>query len=124
MSGSRLLRFTFKRAQRGLFAGEHIRFGDRVSEMGNRTRRTWKPNVQHVLLYSETLRERLRLKVTTTALEQIDRAGGLDAYILGQRWPESECAERLKRRILMARLERERRRLEEVGDSPDMFHAA
>lgn len=124
MTSDRLLRFTFKRAQRGLFAGERIRFGDKVSEMGNRSRRTWKPNVQHVPLYSETLGQRLRLKVTTTALQLIDQAGGLDKYILGQRRPESECAEKLKRQILLARLARERKQLVDAKARGDLFNAA
>ena len=99
---------TFKRAQRGLFAGEHIRFGDTVSEFGNRNRRTWKPNVQRITLWSETLGERVRLRVTTTALGLIDKAGGLDMYVLGQRIPESKCAGELRRKIILRRLERER----------------
>lgn len=101
--------FTFKRAQRGLFAGERIKFGDQVSEMGNRSKRSWKPNVQRVKLWSETLRERLPIKVTPTALGLIDKAGGLDNYILEQIRPESEFASQLKTRILMKRLELEQR---------------
>lgn len=106
---SPLLQETFKRAQRGLFAGETIRFGDQVSEMGNRSRRTWKPNVQRVNLWSETLQEQVFCRVTTTALGLIDKAGGLDNYILGQRHPESRFALQLKTRILLRRLEAERR---------------
>lgn len=106
--------FTFKRAQRGLFAGERIKFGDQVSEMGNRSKRTWKPNVQRVKLWSETLQERLSIKVTPTALGLIDKAGGLDNYILDQMKPESEFAAQLKTRILMRRLELEQR-IEKAG---------
>jgi len=103
-----LAAFTFKRAQRGLFAGERIRFGDKVSEMGNRSRRSWKPNVQRVSLWSEALGKKLSLKATTTALGLIDKAGGLDSYILEQKQPESICAAELKKRILLQRLELER----------------
>lgn len=102
-----LNKHVFKRAQRGLYAGEMIRFGDQVSEMGNRTRRTWKPNVQRVRLWSETLQERLSIRVTTKALGLIDKAGGLDSYILEQRVPESLLAESLKKRILLKRIENE-----------------
>ncbi|KAK9831689.1 hypothetical protein WJX74_006275 [Apatococcus lobatus] len=71
------------RAKRGLFAGKHIRFGNNVSEDGgNKTRRSWKPNVQRKKLYSDALQTMVSLKVTTHALRCIDKAGGLDNYIL------------------------------------------
>jgi ribosomal protein L28 len=73
--------------------------------MGNRNRRTWKPNVQRVHLWSESLQQRLPIKVTTTALGRIDQAGGLDNYILEQHPPESAFAVRLRERILLRRLQ-------------------
>ena len=96
------------RADRGLYAGKSLSYGNTISEFGNRNRRTWKPNIQPSSLYSSTLQERVRLKVSTEALRLIDRAGGLDAYILGQKIPESECARKLKERILTRKLEVER----------------
>ncbi|PIN09655.1 Mitochondrial/chloroplast ribosomal protein L28 [Handroanthus impetiginosus] len=71
------------RAHRGLFAGRHIQFGNRVSEDGgNKTRRTWKPNVQDKRLFSYILDRHIRVKVTTHALRCIDKAGGIDEYLL------------------------------------------
>lgn len=71
------------RAKRGLFAGKHIQFGNSVSEDGgNRTRRTWKPNVQDKRLFSYILDRHIRIKVTTHALRCIDKAGGIDEYLL------------------------------------------
>ncbi|KAL5071254.1 hypothetical protein RYX36_022141 [Vicia faba] len=71
------------RAKRGLFAGKHIQFGNSVSEDGgNRTRRTWKPNVQDKRLFSYILDRHIRVKVTTHALRCIDKAGGIDEYLL------------------------------------------
>jgi large subunit ribosomal protein L28 len=71
------------RAKRGLFAGKHIQFGNSVSEDGgNRTRRTWKPNVQDKRLFSYVLDRHIRVKVTTHALRCIDKAGGIDEYLL------------------------------------------
>lgn len=119
LRSSHLLLESFKRAQRGLYAGEHIRFGNQVSRMGNKTRRTWKPNVQRIPLWSETLQERIKVRLTTTALELIDKVGGLDAYILGQRLPESEYAEKLKARILKKKLETER--LQDSSNSSDVI---
>ncbi|GAB4836486.1 hypothetical protein Ancab_001397 [Ancistrocladus abbreviatus] len=71
------------RAKRGIFAGRHIQFGNRVSEDGgNKTRRTWKPNVQEKRLFSYILDCHIRIKVTTHALRCIDKAGGIDEYLL------------------------------------------
>ncbi|BAT97944.1 hypothetical protein VIGAN_09153600 [Vigna angularis var. angularis] len=71
------------RAKRGLFAGRHIQFGNSVSEDGgNKTRRTWKPNVQEKRLFSYILDRHVRVKVTTHAIRCIDKAGGIDEYLL------------------------------------------
>ncbi|XP_051151640.1 54S ribosomal protein L24, mitochondrial [Andrographis paniculata] len=71
------------RAHRGLYAGRHIQFGNRVSEDGgNKTRRCWKPNVQEKRLFSYIMDRHIRVKVTTHALRCIDKAGGIDEYLL------------------------------------------
>lgn len=71
------------RAKRGLFAGRHIQFGNQVSEDGgNKTRRAWKPNVQEKRLFSYILDRHIRVHVTTHALRCIDKAGGIDEYLL------------------------------------------
>nr|GMC71298.1 54S ribosomal protein L24, mitochondrial [Ipomoea batatas]GMC74965.1 54S ribosomal protein L24, mitochondrial [Ipomoea batatas] len=48
----------------------------------NETRRNWKPNVQGKRLFSYILDRFIRVKVTTHALRCIDKAGGLDEYLL------------------------------------------
>lgn len=71
------------RAKRGLFAGRHIQFGNQVSEDGgNKSRRTWKPNVQEKRLFSYILDRHIRVHVTTHAIRYIDKAGGIDEYLL------------------------------------------
>ncbi|EPS72501.1 hypothetical protein M569_02258, partial [Genlisea aurea] len=71
------------RAQRGLYAGKHIQFGNRISEDGgNKSRRTWKPNVKEKRLFSYIMDRHIRVKVTTHALRCIDKAGGIDEYLL------------------------------------------
>lgn len=92
---------TFQRANRGLYGGQMIRFGDSVSEMGNRTRRSFKPNVQYVSLFSEQLGRALRVRASVDVIRQVDEAGGLDNYLLQQRIPESWFAEKLRYRILL-----------------------
>ncbi|XP_004498490.1 uncharacterized protein [Cicer arietinum] len=76
-------KIVMNRAKRGLFAGKHIQFGNSVSEDGgNKTKRTWKPNVQDKRLFSYILDRHIRVKVTTHALRCIDKAGGIDEYLL------------------------------------------
>uniref|UniRef100_A0A7N0V4F0 Large ribosomal subunit protein bL28m n=1 Tax=Kalanchoe fedtschenkoi TaxID=63787 RepID=A0A7N0V4F0_KALFE len=71
------------RADRGIFAGRHIQYGNRVSEDGgNKSRRCWKPNVQEKRLFSYILDRQIRVKVTTHALRCMDKAGGFDEYFL------------------------------------------
>lgn len=80
-----------------------IRFGDQVSEMGNRTRRSFKPNTQYCTMYSEYLNRRVKVRVAVDVIKKIDEAGGLDSYILNQPVPESWFADKLKYQILMAK---------------------
>lgn len=96
--------YLMKRAQRGLYAGEMIQFGDKVSSFGNRSKRSWKPQVMKMNLWSECLAENVNVKVSATALALIDREGGLDSYILGQRVPESKWALDFKDRLIKHKL--------------------
>ena len=73
-----------KRAKDGLYAGKHIQFGNSVSHSHHKTRRTWQPNAQRTTLFSQLLQQPITLHCTTHALRCIDKAGGLDAYIMGQ----------------------------------------
>ncbi|XP_023553194.1 uncharacterized protein LOC111810681 [Cucurbita pepo subsp. pepo] len=76
-------KIVMNRAKRGIFAGRHIQFGNRISEDGgNKSRRNWKPNVQGKRLFSYILDRHIRVKVTTHALRCIDKAGGIDEYLL------------------------------------------
>ncbi len=75
----------FKRAQSGLFAGKTKQYGNNVPHSKHKTRRTWLPNVQTKRLYSETLNEKIKTKVTTHALKTVDKFGGLDGYLMNAR---------------------------------------
>ncbi|KAK0538610.1 hypothetical protein OC842_001242 [Tilletia horrida] len=72
---------TFKRAQRGLYDGKIIQFGNNVPKSRQKTRRTWLPNVQQQRVFSELLDRDVRIKLTTSALRSIKKAGGLDRYL-------------------------------------------
>ena len=76
-------RIVAKRVKDGLYAGRNVKHGNNVSEDGgNKTRRTWKPNSHRKRLYSEVLDRLVSVNVTAHALRCIDKAGGLDRYIL------------------------------------------
>ncbi|KAJ8489026.1 hypothetical protein ONZ45_g13722 [Pleurotus djamor] len=75
----------FKRAQFGLFQGKSKQYGNNVPFSKHKTRRTWLPNVQQKYLFSETLGQEVRLKMTTRALKTIKKYGGLDNYVLNTR---------------------------------------
>ena len=50
--------------------------------VAHRTRRIWLPNVQQKSFFSQLLDKTLNIRVTTGALRCIDKAGGLDNYLL------------------------------------------
>lgn len=78
--------YFFKQANHGLYGGAKIQFGNNVSERTEtKTRRKWIPNVKHKHLYSKALGRTLRMKVSTRVLRSIDKAGGVDEYVLGEK---------------------------------------
>lgn len=100
-----LTRAVFKRARRGLYAGKKILSGNNVSEDGgNRTRRVWLPNAHQKKLYSHILNRMIRIRVTAAALRNIDKAGGLDRYILTTppKKLDSDFGEELREQLLLA----------------------
>ena len=49
------------------------------------TKRKFKPNVFTKRVYSETLDDMLRFHLTASTLRSIDKAGGLDNYLLNNK---------------------------------------
>lgn len=72
----------FARSNRGLFGGSFIKSGNQISEMGNKSRRFWKPNAHKKTLWSETLNKGVTCQVTAKVLKTIDKSGGLDNYLI------------------------------------------
>ncbi|KAK5584411.1 hypothetical protein RB653_006022 [Dictyostelium firmibasis] len=75
-------RSVMKRAQRGLYGGKDIIFGDQTSFSNRKTRRTWKPNVQTKTYHSDVLDTNIRVSLTTYTIRCIDKAGSFDNYII------------------------------------------
>ncbi|CBQ71833.1 related to MRPL24-mitochondrial ribosomal protein, large subunit [Sporisorium reilianum SRZ2] len=75
----------FKRSQRGLYDGKIIQSGHNVPKSRQKTARTWAPNIQSKKLWSDTLEQFVRAKVSTSALRTMDKLGGLDRYLANTR---------------------------------------
>ncbi len=93
-------------ARRCQITGKGVQTGNNVSHAHNKTRRRFLPNLQKTSLHSEALDRMVRLKITTQAIRTIERAGGLDAYLMET--PERKLVpeiRRLKRRIEKAAAE-------------------
>jgi large subunit ribosomal protein L28 len=78
------------RSRRGLYDGKDIRSGNNVSFSMRATKRKFRPNVIMKRVYSEILDEMLRFHLTTSTLRSIDKAGGLDNYLLTKEITEGE----------------------------------
>ena len=62
--------------------GKKNQFGNNVSHANNKTRRIFRPNLQTVRLYSETLKRMVTMRVTAAGLRTLEHKGGLDAFLL------------------------------------------
>ncbi|KAK0100833.1 39S ribosomal protein L24, mitochondrial [Cadophora gregata] len=76
----------YKQSNNGLYGTQKIRFGNIVSEKNEiKTRRYWRPNVHFKRLWSDALQDYIRLRITTRVLRTVDKVGGLDEYLLGEK---------------------------------------
>ena len=91
-------------ARRCTLTGKGVLTGNNVSHANNRTKRRFLPNLRARRLYSETLGESIRLRISSHGLRTVERRGGLDDFLLDARDVDlpSELR-RLKRRIASAR---------------------
>jgi large subunit ribosomal protein L28 len=76
----------YKQSNFGLYGTQKICFGNIVSEKNEiKTRRYWRPNVHSKRLWSDALNSFIRLRITTRVLRTVDKVGGLDEYLLGEK---------------------------------------
>ncbi|GAB7337313.1 hypothetical protein MBLNU457_g2672t1 [Dothideomycetes sp. NU457] len=76
----------YKQSNEGLYGGQRIQFGNNVSERTEiKTRRNWHPNIHRKTLYSVALNRGIKVRVSTRVLRTIDKVGGLDEYLLGDK---------------------------------------
>jgi large subunit ribosomal protein L28 len=95
-------------ARRCAVSGKSVMVGNNVSHANNKTKRTFRPNLQSVTLMSDTLGSKVRLRLTTHALRTIEHNGGLDSYLLSvgasKLTPEIR---KLKRQVSRAKAKKE-----------------
>lgn len=84
-----------------------------------RTRRCWKPNVQEKRLFSYILDRHIRVKVTTHALRCIDKAGGIDEYLLKTPYHKMDTEMGLSWKTKIEKLYEELGQMEVVFFSPE-----
>ncbi len=69
-------------ARKCIVSGKGVMSGNNVSHANNKTRRRFLPNLQNVSFFSELLQRRVPLRVTVSAMRDIEHKGGFDQYIL------------------------------------------
>ena len=95
-------------ARRCMITGKGVQSGHSVSHANNKTKRTFRPNLQRASFLSDALGHSVRLRLSTNAIRTIEHNGGLDAFLLGTADSRlGEEALRLKRRVERAKARRE-----------------
>jgi large subunit ribosomal protein L28 len=90
-----------------------------VSEKNEiKTRRYWRPNVHQKRLWSESLGTFVKIRITTRVLRTLDKVGGLDEYLLGEKTARIKelgmAGWKLRWRIMQTDRVKERFRVERV----------
>ena len=76
-------RQVYHQSNSGLYGQARIRFGNHVSKRHEvKAPRSWRPNVQRKRVWSPSLGVFVRIRMTTRVLRTIDKAGGIDEYVL------------------------------------------
>ena len=75
--------------------GKSFQTGNNVSHAKNRTKRSFKPNLQNVSFSSELLKQKFQLKVAVSTIRTVEKKGGLDDFLVNT--PNSKLALRAKK---------------------------
>ena len=80
--------------------------GQLRSHAENKSKRKFNPNLCDVTLLSDTLKRKIRLRISAHALRTVEHRGGLDAFLIKARDGElSERCLKLKRQLVKAQAE-------------------
>lgn len=79
-------RHRYRQSNIGLYGQARMQFGHKISERNkHKNPRKWRPNVHRRRLWSASLRCFVQTRITTRVLRTIDKVGGLDEYLLGEK---------------------------------------
>ncbi len=59
--------------------------GNLVSHSNRKTKRTFRPNLQTVSLWSDSLKRSVSVRIAVSSLRTVDAKGGLDSFLLTAR---------------------------------------
>ncbi|MBF0262354.1 MAG: 50S ribosomal protein L28 [Magnetococcales bacterium] len=62
--------------------GKAPQTGNRVSHSHRKTKHAWLPNIQKRALFSMVLRQNFQMTLPTETLRSVDKAGGLDEFLM------------------------------------------
>lgn len=107
----------YKQSNFGLYGTQKIRYGNMVSEKNEiKTRRYWRPNVHSKRLWSHALGRYVKTRITTRVLRTVDKVGGLDEYLLGDKAGRIKALGmagwKMRWRIMQTKMVKERFRLQ------------
>ena len=69
-------------SRRCQITGKGVMTGNNVSHAHNKSRRRFLPNIQDTSVLSESLGRMVRLRVSASGIRTLEKAGGLDAFLL------------------------------------------
>jgi large subunit ribosomal protein L28 len=76
----------YKQSRTGLYGGQRITYGNNVGDkIEVKTRRSFKPNIFTRRIYSKALERTVQVRVSSRVLRTIDKLGGVDNYLLGEK---------------------------------------
>lgn len=67
-----------------VITGKKPMVGHNVSHANNKTKRRFLPNLHETSVYSESLKQNVRIKVSTQGLRTLDKVGGIDAFVMSK----------------------------------------
>ncbi|MBF0437250.1 MAG: 50S ribosomal protein L28 [Magnetococcales bacterium] len=70
-------------ARKHVLGGKAPQSGNKVSHSNRKSRRKWLPNMQTKTVFSVALGRSVRLSMPVCMIRTLDRAGGLDNYLIG-----------------------------------------
>lgn len=70
-------------ARKLVLGGKAPQSGNKVSHSNRKSRRKWLPNMQTKAVFSVALGRTVRLSMPVCMIRTLDRAGGLDNFLIG-----------------------------------------